>query len=63
MFETNIPESVMKEVDAEVEEMFKDYPKGLGFCHMAWNAKKRLLQQRGYDWKTPAEESPHILYD
>ena len=37
---------------------------GMGFCHVIWRHKKRILkEQYGIDWKSPAEMNPHIWYD
>ena len=58
-----IPEEVLKEVDAIIEEEHKDYPKGMGYCHAYWHRKKQLLAAKGYDWKSPQELNPGIIYD
>lgn len=60
---TEIPESIMHEVECRIEEEHKNVPKGLGYCHMYWARKKQLLKERGYDWKSPAELNPNIMYD
>ncbi len=61
---SNIPEEVMEKVEAELEEKFKDYPKGLGFCHIYWNYKKNMLADLGYYWESPediANKDPHSI--
>ncbi len=61
---SNIPDEVMEEVEKELEEKFKDYPKGMGFCHTYWYHKKQALANRGYAWKSPqdiADENPHSI--
>lgn len=58
-----IPEEVMIEADAALEAEFADFPRGLGFCHMAWAWKKNWLAWRGYDWTTPQELEPYVLFD
>lgn len=58
-----IPEDIIKEVEAIIDEEDKDMPKGMGYCHRFWYRKKKLLAERGYSWKTPAEENPHIRFD
>ncbi len=61
---SNIPDEVMAEVEKELEEKFKDYPKGMGFCHTYWYHKKQALAQRGYTWKSPQDEAdsdPHSI--
>ena len=59
----SIPEEVMKEVEAKLEEIFKDDPKGLGFCHKYWYKKRTLLHERGYRWYSPQDFSPHEFFD
>lgn len=58
-----IPEDVMKEVEAIIDEEDKDMPKGMGYCHRFWYRKKQLLAERGYSWKSPAEENLNIIFD
>ena len=53
-----------KAVENILEEEFKDYPQGMGFCHIYWRRKKQLLKELyDIDWKTPAELNPHIKFD
>lgn len=36
----------------------------LGFCHLYWNTKKRILKEQfNLDWKTPAELNPDCRFD
>lgn len=59
-----IPKDVLEEVEKELEELLKDFPKGLGFCHVYWNYKKELLLKRGYEWLSPkdiADSDPHQI--
>ena len=38
--------------------------RGMGYCHLYWGAKKRILEEDyGIEWKTPNELNPHVLYD
>lgn len=67
---TNSEETLQKlalienEVDAKVEEILKDHPRMLGFCHLFWGTKKRVLNEEyGIDWLTPAECHPNIRFD
>ena len=58
-----LPEWLEKEVDQKVEDEIGegDY---LGYCHIYWEAKKRILHDEyGIDWKTPAERYPTIIFD
>ena len=61
--EQNIPDEVMKEVEAEIEKIFQDRPRGMGFCHVYWNCKKQLLKDRGYHWQSPKDLNPNVIYD
>lgn len=51
----------------ELEELIvKEIGSGgyLGYCHLYWATKKRILKEKySIDWKSPAELNPHILYD
>lgn len=58
-----IPEEVEQEVERQIELEHANIPKGMGYCHMYWARKKVLLKERGYDWKSPAEQHPNILFD
>ena len=67
---TNSEETLQRlaEVESEVEEklneIFKDDPKRLGFCHTYWAEKKRILKEEyGIEWFTPAECHPFKRYD
>ena len=62
----NTPEyqSIKAELEAELEEKLKNCPRGLGFCHVYWRAKKRLLKEKyNIDWRSPAELCPYIIFD
>lgn len=55
---------VEKEVDKKIEEILKDEPRTIGFCHRYWSTKKKILrEQYGIIWYTPAECNPDIIYD
>ncbi|MFH1173013.1 MAG: hypothetical protein V1692_00615 [bacterium] len=35
-----------------------------GLCHIIWRHQKRILKEKhNIDWKSPAEENPHIIFD
>ena len=58
-----LSEELEKAVDEQVREMIGE-DGYMGYCHLFWNTKKKVLHdQYGIDWKTPAEEYPHILFD
>ena len=55
---------IEQEVDAKVEEILKDETRKLGFCHLFWETKKRLLKEKyEIDWLNPAECHPDIRFD
>jgi hypothetical protein len=55
--------------EAEVQAAFPDLGFArddmmMGFCHVIWRHKKRiLLEDFGLEWQSPAELNPHIFYD
>ena len=50
----------MLEADAELATADRNI---LGFCHVFWRTKKRILRERyGMDWRTPAELN-QIVFD
>jgi hypothetical protein len=49
------------EVDAELEGEDRNI---LGFCHLLWHTKQRILRERyGVEWRTPVEWNPQIIFD
>lgn len=57
---------VFARIDGEVDALLADHPQrgAMGFCHVRWGAKKRLLKERhGIDWRSPAELNPHVIFD
>lgn len=38
--------------------------RGMGYCHLYWGAKKRILKEDyGIEWKSPSELNPYVCYD
>jgi len=36
----------------------------MGFCHLFWQTKQRILRERyGVEWRTPAELNRQIIFD
>lgn len=36
----------------------------LGYCHLIWCKRKRILKEKyNIDWKTPAEMNPDVIFD
>ena len=56
--------AVINDVEAELEEMLKDFPKGMGFCHHYWHCKRELLEEKyGIIWRSPAAMNPGVMFD
>ena len=50
----------------EANEALADHPRRgqLGFCHVLWATKKRILREKhGIEWRTPSEMDPLTFYD
>jgi hypothetical protein len=48
----------------ELKALYGDETNSLGFVHVFWDTKKRILKETyDVDWKSPAEMNPHIEYD
>jgi hypothetical protein len=55
---------IFEAVEQEVQEKLKGFPFRLGYCHVAWAEKKRLLKEKyGIDWQSPAELNPEVCFD
>lgn len=54
-------------ISTELEGLIeKEIGKGgyLGYCHLYWATKKRILKEKySIDWKSPAELNPYVIYD
>ncbi len=55
---------INKEVEKELDELFKDHHRGMGFCHLYWHEKRRILKEKyGIDWHSPAQMNPRVIFD
>lgn len=55
---------IRKEIEKLIDEKLKDYPRGLGFFHLYWGTKKRILKEKyDIDWSSPAELNLGIMFD
>ena len=57
---------VFRKIDTEVKEALADHPQrdSMGFVHLVWEAKKRiLLQKYSINWRTPTELNPQVRFD
>lgn len=56
--------AVIKDVEKELEELLKEKPRGMGFCHIYWCEKRRILKEKyGIDWRSPALMNPRVRFD
>lgn len=56
--------AVIKDVEKELDKLLKNKPKGMGFCHIYWYEKRRILKEKyGIDWKSPSLMNPRVLFD
>lgn len=55
---------ILAKAEAEAEEELKDERRGMGFCHLFWHTKKRILKEKyNVKWKSPADLNPHVMFD
>ena len=49
------------ELDAELADEDRNI---MGFCHLFWHNKRRILRERyGVEWRTPVELNPQIIFE
>lgn len=52
------------DVERKTKKELEGKERGIGFCHLYWWAKKRILKEDyNIDWKTPAEMNPDARFD
>ncbi len=57
-------EDIYYEVERKLDERFANAPRGRGFCHQLWNAKRDLLRDEyGIDWRSPSQMNPRVRFD
>lgn len=57
-------ERVIDEANARISEMLAGHPRGMGFCHVYWSAKARVLREEyGIEWRSPSAMNPGVLFD
>jgi hypothetical protein len=56
-------ENVIYDVEKEVDEELEDEPRGMGFCHSYWSAKRAALARRGIEWRSPSAMNPRVMFD
>ena len=56
--------AIIDDVERELDEMLKDEPKGMGFCHHYWHCKSKLLKEKyGINWRSPSIMNPTVRFD
>lgn len=58
-----IPNEIKEKVDKHIEEKFKCVEGKRGWCHAIWTQKKELFKELGYDWYSPSDLIPDVLWD
>lgn len=57
-------EEIAEDLQAELDEMLADVPRGMGFCFRYWDAKERLLKEKyGIRWRSPGRMNPGVMFD
>lgn len=57
-------ERIYYDVEDELERMFADTERGMGFCFRYWSAKAQLLKEKyGIEWRTPSQMNPRVMFD
>ena len=55
---------MIDEADAMAEAQLSMANHDMGYCHVFWRTKQRILEKRfGIVWFSPADMNPHCLYD
>jgi hypothetical protein len=56
--------SILEEASNEARSELAEHPRNgqMGFCHIFWATKKKILKEKySIDWKTPVEMDPYRL--
>lgn len=56
-------EEIIYDVEKEVDELLKNEPRHMGFCHHYWAVKREVLEKRGIEWHSPAAMNPRTKFD
>lgn len=56
---------IKEQLDIEIKKELGDrLGYGLGYCHLYWETKKRILKEKyNIDWLSPAELNPMVIFD
>ncbi len=56
-------EKNIDEADRIAYESLADAPRGMGFCHAFWPARRKALAALGIEWRSPAQMNPNVRFD
>lgn len=56
-------EEIIYDVEKECDELLKDEPRCMGFCHLYWSTKRDVLAKRGIEWRSPQAMNPRTRFD
>lgn len=56
-------EDCIYDVEKELDDLFKDEDRYMGFCHLYWSAKCNALAKRGIEWMSPQTMNPKTRFD
>lgn len=60
---TPLWEELYLEVEHETDALVGDAPRGMGFCFGYWAAKRKVLLDKGIEWKDPHIMNPRVMFD
>ena len=57
-------QQIKAELEELINEKLKNCSRGLGYCHIYWRTKKRILKEKyNIEWRSPAELNPCVIFD
>ncbi len=56
-------ESVIDDVERELDLILYAHPRGMGFCHAMWYHKRQVLEMYGIEWHSPHVMNPRVMFD
>lgn len=51
------------DVEEELDKLFKDEERHMGFCFRYWSAKQAAWAKRGIEWRSPQIMNPKVRFD
>ena len=56
-------EEINYEIEAEIDKLLGDEPRGMGFCFIYWSVKRSVLAKHGIEWRDPHQMNPRVMFD